>query len=141
MEKSQAIIKQIKEAKQKNKIPYHKIMEELTENGVPAISMTTLRRVCANGSESRASSFSYEGTLLPIAEAVKRIDEGNDDSPKEVKDLKTVICYLADQISEKDALISRLIDRLDQKDEIIRQFIADLKQKDSIIQKAMEKLM
>ena len=128
MEKSQALIRQIKDVKQKKKIPYQDIIDELTENGVPKISMTTLRRVCADGSEAKASSFSYEGTLIPIAEAIKRIGNEPDD----------IVKLLKSQIDEKDELINRLIDRLDQKDEIIRQLLTDMKQKDFIINNLLE---
>lgn len=129
MEKSQALIRQIKSGKEKNKIPYQEIIDELTENGVPKVSMTTLRRVCADGSEAKASSFNYEGTLIPIADAIQRIVGESDD----------LVEYLKSQIEEKDELIKRLIDRLDQKDEIISQFLTDMKQKDMIIKNLMER--
>jgi len=133
--KSQALIRQLKDIKQRKKISYNEIMDALpTENGVPAISKTTLQRVFAEDSETRASRFNYEETLLPIAEAINRIDGGSDDILQ-----SDIILLLKEQISEKDALISRLIDRLDQKDEIIRQFLTDMKQKDQIIHNLMEK--
>ena len=159
--KSQLLIKQIKEIKQQKKTTYNEIMDALTENGVPVVSLTTLRRVCANGSESRASSFNYEETLLPVAEAVRQIGGSTDDSPhaEEIKALRSVISlqneeldrileikdhlesnitFLTNQVNEKDSLIKRLIDRLDQKDEIIQQFITDMKQKDAIVNRLME---
>lgn len=159
--KSQLLIRQIKEIKQQKKITYNEILEALTENGVPIVSLTTLRRVCANGSESRASSFNYEETLLPVAEAVKRIDGGNYESPNaeeikalhavislqneeldrilEIKDhLEANVTFLTSQINEKDSLITRLMNRLDQKDEILHQFITDMRQKDEIIHRLME---
>ena len=162
MTKSQELINQIKETKKRNNITYNAILDELTVNGAPLLSMTTLRRVFANDSELKASSFNYEATLLPIAEALKRLAGFQEDSPKEVAALNNMIRIQADAIdrmiltkkqliekinsyaeklSEKDALITRLIDRLDQKDEIIRQFIKDIKQKDAIIEKLMEKCL
>ena len=160
--KSQELIRQIKDIKEKNKITYNQIMEEMSENGSPTISLTTLRRVFANRSETRASSFNYEETLLPIARAMKRIDGSVDESPqgKEIQGLKAVlsvqneeldrimeikdrldtnVSFLTAQIDEKDKLIKRLIDRLDQKDDIIAQFIIDMKQKDEIIKKLIKK--
>ena len=153
---SQALIKELKKIKKEKKITYPVIMEKLTVDGTPKVSMTTLRRVFANGSENRASSFNYETTLLPIADAIKRIDSSYDDSPqaKEIEGLKAVtlvqgeeldrilelkehldisVKYLTEQITEKDKLVKRLIDRLDQKDDVIQQFIVDLRQKDEII--------
>lgn len=161
--KSQAIVKEIKELKEKKDVLYTDILEETKVNGSPAVSMTTLRRVLANGSENRANSFKYEETLLPILTALKRIAGSSDDTPeaKEISKLKAIITvqneeldrvtelkehletridFITGQITEKDALIKRLIDRLDQKDEIISQFIMDLRQKDTLINCMMDKL-
>ena len=136
--KSQEIIRRIKESKQKNKISCNEIMEALPkENGIPALSLTTLRRVLKDDSEARASSFNYEETLLPIAEAISRI-EGTEQT-KDVNTITDGIGFLMEQISEKDALIKRLIDRLDQKDAIIHQFLIDMNQKDVILSQLMEK--
>lgn len=140
--KSQEIIRQIKSAKARSKITYNQIIEELTpENGVPIVSYTTLRRVCRTGSEARASSFSYEDTLVPIAQAVKRIAGDPDELANTIKqqqeELKQItaikeqlaadIIALTEQLRESDLLVKRLINRLDQKDEIIQQLILDLK--------------
>ena len=140
--KAQDIIRQIKESKQKNKITFAEIMEALPkENGIPALSLSTLRRVFASNSETKASSFNYEETLLPIAEAISHI-EGSAEGPEQAEELEVLkngISFLVEQISEKDALISRLIDRLDQKDEIIHQFLVDMRQKDAVILQLLEK--
>lgn len=117
--KSRELIRQIKEIKERKKITYNDIMEALPrENGIPVLSFATVRRVFATGSESRASSFNYESTLLPISEAIKQIDGSIDSLPQ-----ADIILLLKEQIEEKDDLIQRLIDRLDQKDEIIKQFL------------------
>lgn len=140
--KAQDIIRQLKESKQKNKITFGEIMEALPkENGIPALSLSTLRRVFASNSESKASSFNYEETLLPIAEAISSL-EGSPEGSQQTKELEAVkegIAFLMQQISEKDALISRLIERLDQKDEIIHQFLVDMRQKDAVIFQLLEK--
>ena len=135
--KSQALIAQIKELKQRKKITYSDIMEALPkENGIPVLSFATVRRVFAKGSESRASSFSYETTLVPISEAIKRIDGSIDNLPQ-----SEIILLLKDQINEKDDIIQRLIDRLDQKDAIIQQFLSDMRQKDDTINCLMNKCL
>ena len=146
---SQELITTLKEVKQKKRIPYNAILDELKVNGVPCVSKTTLRRIFENGSELKASSFNYEETLLPVYNAVSRI-AGLGVSPeiREIESLKAAlhlqteelakilelkeqlagnISFMKTQIAEKDALIRRLIDRLDQKDEIIRQLLLDLK--------------
>ena len=159
MTKSQELIRQLKETRNRKNITYNAILDELTVNGAPMLSMTTLRRVFANDSESKASSFNYEATLLPISEALTRITGDDHPHKKEIESLNNMISiqanaidrmivekeqlisridFLTQQITEKDALITRLIDRLDQKDEIIRQFIIDMKQKDEIIKHLKE---
>lgn len=116
---SKALIKEIKEIKERKKITYSEIMEALPkENGIPVLSFATVRRVFAKDSEDRASSFNYEGTLLPISEAIKQINGSIDNLPP-----SEIILLLKEQIEEKDDLIQRLIDRLDQKDEIIRRLM------------------
>ncbi len=140
--KSQELIRQIKSAKARSKITYNQIMEELTpENGVPIVSYTTLRRVCRAGSEVKANSFSYEGTLVPISKAVKRLAGDPDELANTIKqqqeELKQItaikeqlaadIIALTEQLRENDALVKRLMHRLDQKDDIIQQLIIDLK--------------
>lgn len=141
MEKSQELILQIKEAKEQNKFTYDNVVEALTENGVPAVSRTTVRRVFAPGSEEKASSFNYEETLLPIFEAIKKLVGDSDDTPiaKELNALRRNIEFVSAQLKEKDELIARLIGRLDQKDDIIHQFLVDMRQKDHVIQNLMEK--
>ena len=141
--KAQDIIRQLKESKQKNKITFGEIMEALPkENGIPALSLSTLRRVFASNSESKASSFNYEETLLPIAEALSSLEESPEGS-QQTKDLEAVkdgVAFLMQQIREKDAMISRLIDRLDQKDEIIHQFLADMRQKDDLVRCLLDRI-
>lgn len=141
MEKSQELIIQAKEAKQQKKFTYDDIMNVLTKNGVPAVSLSTVRRVFAPGSEEKASSFNYEETLLPILNAIKDLMGDEEDSPmtKELNAFRGTLELVTAQLKEKDLLIERLIDRLNAKDDIIHQFLADMKQKDIIIQRLMEK--
>ena len=134
---SQELIRKIKEIKHEKKITYDAILQALPkENGVPVLSLTTIRRICANDSESRASSFNYEETLLPVLEALNTIIGDTEDSPqaKEIARLNLII-------EGKDDLIARLIGRLDQKDEIIRQLLIDMRQKDEVIQCLMNKCL
>lgn len=116
---SKALIREIKEIKEREKITYSQIMEALPqENGIPVLSFATVRRVFAKDSEDRASSFNYEGTLLPISVAIKQISGYIDKLPQ-----SEIILLLKEQIKEKDDLIQRLIYRLDQKDEIIQRLM------------------
>jgi chaperonin cofactor prefoldin len=114
-------------------------MEHMEKNG-RFVSLTTLRRVFADGSEMSADSFSYENTLMPIAEVLLDAEDvPTEDGPwaKEIDSLKAVIhvqneelarmhelkehlesriTFLLEQIERKDR-------RMDEKDEIIRQLM------------------
>ena len=89
---AQALIRQLKEAKARNEVTYPRIMERLEKNG-KFISLTTLRRVFADGSET--TNFSYDETLMPLAEVLLDVEDGPtpEDAPnaKEIDALKAVI--------------------------------------------------
>ena len=139
--KAQELIRTLKEVKTKSEITYPRIMDRLEQNG-KFVSLSTLRRVFADHSEMNASSFSYENTLLPIAEALldtEDIPMPYDDSPyaKEIDAFKMIIRTQEEEIARlhefKDHLENRIIflidqiakkdTRMDQKDEIIKRFM------------------
>ena len=64
---AQELVRQLKEAKKQKEFTYPRILERLEQNG-KFVSLTTLRRVFADGSDG--SNFNYETTLLPIAEVL-----------------------------------------------------------------------
>lgn len=137
--KSQELIQQLKEIKSKNEITYPRIIERMEKNG-KYVSLTTLRRVFADGSEMNAESFNYENTLLPIAEALLNVEDlPTPEGPyaKEIDGLKAVIhvqneeiarlhemkehlegriTFLLEQIERKDR-------RMDEKDQMIKMFM------------------
>ena len=138
--KSQELIKQLKEIKETNEITFPRIMERMEKNG-KVVSLTTLRRVFADGSESNANNFSYENTLLPIAEVLLNVEDlptlPNSPYAKEIDGLKSVIHLQNEEIARlhelKEHLESRItflleqIDkkdrRMDEKDETIRKLM------------------
>ena len=142
MEHTQAyeLILQLKTVKARNEVTYPRIMERIERNG-KSVSLTTLRRVFADGSENNANAFNYELTLLPIAEALLDAEDipTPEDSPysQEIDGLKAVIrvqneeiarlhelkehlegriAFLLEQIEKKDR-------RMDEKDEMIRRLM------------------
>lgn len=120
---SAEIVREVQNIKQARKITYQEILDAMTENGVPALSLSTLRRVFTCDAE-QARKFNYEETLIPIRDAIKRIDGTSDDYPDEENKALRIIIDLQDkELDRKDALIKRLIDRLDQKDEIIKKLL------------------
>lgn len=142
--KSQELIKQLKEAKERNEVTYPRLMDRIEANG-KFVSLTTLRRVFAVGSEENASSFNYETTLLPIAEALLDVEDlpTNDSTPnaKEIDALKSVIHVQNEEIARlhdlKDHLESRitfLLEQIERKDR-------RMDEKDEIIKKLMEKCL
>ena len=130
------LIIELKQAKQDGEVTYPRIMERIEANG-KSVSLTTLRRIFAEGSEMNASSFSYENTLLPVADALLPLEETPTpmDNPhaKEIAGLKAVIrtqneeiahlyelkehlderiTFLLEQIAAKDGMISKLLDQV-----------------------------
>ena len=138
------LIKQLKDVKARNEITYPRIMERMEKNG-KFVSLTTLRRVFADGSENNANSFSYENTLLPIAEALLEVEDvptdANSPYAKEIDGLKAVIHVQNEEIARlhemKEHLESRitfLIEQIEKKDR-------RMDEKDEMIHKLMEKVL
>lgn len=138
--RAEDLIRQLKEAKAKNEITYPRILDRLDKAG-KYVSLTTLRRVFADGSENGATSFSYENTLLPIAEVLLNVEDvpTSEDAPNaaEIDALKAVIHVQNEEIARlhdlKDHLEGRITflleqiekkdRRMDEKDEIIRRLM------------------
>jgi hypothetical protein len=139
--KAAELVRQLKEVKKAQEITFPRIMDRLEKHGY-YVSLTTLRRIFADGSESNAASFSYENTLMPVAEVLLDAEDVptpvNSPWAKEIDALKSVIhvqneeiarlhelkehlearvTFLLEQIEKKDR-------RMDEKDEIIRQLMA-----------------
>lgn len=141
--RSQELIRQLKEIKRSNEITYPRIMERMEKNG-KFVSLTTLRRVFADGSEMNADSFNYENTLLPIAEALLNVEDlPTKDGPyaAEIDGLKSVIHVQNEEIARlhelKEHLESRIAFLLEQIDKKDRR----MDEKDEIIRKLMEKVL
>ncbi|MBQ7736996.1 MAG: hypothetical protein IJT62_04095 [Oscillospiraceae bacterium] len=138
---AQELIKQLKEAKKQKEFTYPRIMERMEAKG-HFISLTTLRRVFADGSE--AGSFNYETTLLPIAEVLlDPEDVPTEDGPqsKEIDALKAIIHVQNEEIARlhelKEHLENRvtfLLEQIDKKDR-------RMDEKDELIKKLMEKVL
>lgn len=138
--KSQELVRQLKEAKARKEFTYPRIMEHLEKNG-KYVSLTTLRRVFADGAENNAESFNYESTLLPIAEVLLNAEDvpTAESSPyaKEIDGLKAVIHVQNEEIARlhdiKEHLENRITfllsqielkdKRMDEKDEIIKRLM------------------
>ena len=142
LKRAQELIAQLKKIKTSNEITYPRLMERIEENG-KSVSLSTLRRVFADGSELNANSFSYENTLLPIAEVLLRDEDvpTPEDNPcaEKINGLKAVIRTQNEEIAHlyelKEQLDSSLKfyqeqivkkdRRMDEKDEIIKQLMEE----------------
>jgi len=142
--RSQELIKQLKDIKTKNEITYPRIMERMEKNG-KFVSLTTLRRVFADGSELNANNFNYENTLLPIAEALLNVEDlpTHPDSPyaKEIDGLKAVIHVQNEEIARlhemKEHLESRITFLLEQIEKKDRR----MDEKDETIKRLMDRIL
>ena len=140
--KAEELVKQLKEVKTTQEITYPRIMDRLEKRGY-YVSLTTLRRVFADGSEKNAASFSYENTLMPIAEVLLDAEDVptpvNSPWAKEIDALKSVIHVQNEEIARlhelKEHLESRvtfLLEQIEKKDR-------RMDEKDELIKKLMEK--
>lgn len=99
------IITKLKKVREENGLSYQKIVELVEKNG-DYVSLSTVKRVFEDGSESYG--FQFENTLKPIANAVLGIYSETDIvSASEVDALKAVVAYKSDRISELEAQLSR----------------------------------
>ena len=137
LKRAQELIRQLKETKIENEITYPRIMERIERNG-KSVSLSTLRRVFADNSEANAASFSYENTLLPIAEALLSMEDvptpADNPYAKEIDGLKAVIHVQNEEIS-------RLYELKEHLDNRITFLLQQIDKKDDMISKLMDKIL
>lgn len=142
--RAQELIKQLKEIKAKNEITYPRIIERMDKNG-KVVSLTTLRRVFADGSELNADAFNYETTLMPIAEVLLNAEDvpTPEDSPyaKEIDALKSVIHVQNEEIARLHDLKEHLENRITFLLEQIERKDRRMDEKDEIIRRLMDKCL
>ena len=138
------LIKQLKVAKETNEITYPRIMERMEKNG-NFVSLSTLRRVFADGSEMNATNFSYENTLIPIAEALLNVEDVPTDasSPyaKEIDGLKAVIHVQNEEIARLHELKEHLEGRVTFLLEQIEKKDRRMDEKDALIKRLMDQVL
>lgn len=146
MEHTQAadLIRQLKEVKASNEVTFPRIIERMEKNG-KVVSLTTLRRVFADGSENNANNFNYETTLLPIAEALFNVEDmptpANAPYAKEIDGLKAVIHTQNEEIARLHELKEHLESRITFLLEQIERKDRRMDEKDEIIRRLMEKCL
>lgn len=129
------IIQALKNAKAEWEITYPRLMDMLEANGTP-ISLTTLRRVFAEGSE-RNDSFNYSTTIAPLEAILLRDDIPEPESnpyAKELESHKAVIHAQNEELVRLYKMTEHLESRVD--------FLVDqCKKKDELIQCLMDKVL
>lgn len=142
--RAQELIRQLKEIKTKNEITYPRIMERMEKNG-KVVSLTTLRRVFADGSEMNADAFNYETTLMPIAEVLLNAEDvptpPNSPCAAEIDGLKAVIHVQNEEIARLHEMKEHLEERITFLLEQIEKKDRRMDEKDEIIRKLMEKCL
>lgn len=142
--KAADLIKQLKQIKVENEITYPRILDRMEKNG-KVVSLTTLRRVFADGSEKIADSFSYENTLMPIAEVLLNAEDvptpTNSPFAAEIDGLKAVIHVQNEEIARLHEIKEHLEGRITFLLEQIEKKDRRMDEKDEIIRRLMEKVL
>lgn len=126
------LIVDLKNAKAEKEITYPRLMDMLEANNTP-ISLTTLRRVFADGSEKN-DSFNYISTLAPLETILLAEDIPEPETnpyAKELEGYKAVIHAQNEELVRVYQLLDHLEDRVlflveqcRTKDELIKQLAA-----------------
>ena len=146
------MIREMKEIKSNSKLTYDDIMVQMEKlNSSTVVSLSTLRRVFRDGSESKASSFNFEEILTPIYNAVKELEgKPSPSSPFEIElqGFKNVIRVQNEELDRLIELKEHLDNRVDflvgqvkTKDEMIQNLMKKLDEKDAMIQRLMDKYL
>ena len=142
---AQKKIKEMKQIKEDYKITYDDIMVEMEKlDSSKVVSLSTLRRIFRDGSESKASSFNYEEIILPAYNAVKNLDKKPSPSSPfelELQGYKNVIRVQNEELDRLLELKEHLDSRVDFLVERINFLTEQVKQKDELIKKLMEKCL
>ena len=129
------IISELKRAKAEKEITYPRLMDMLEAIQKP-ISLTTLRRVFADGSE-KSDSFNYSTTLAPLEEILLRDDIPEPEQnpyAKELESHKAVIHAQNEELVRLYKMVDHLEDRVDF-------LVSQIEKKDAMIDKLMSKVL
>lgn len=136
------IISRLKAVKAEYELTIPRIKDMIESNG-DFISLSTLRRVFADGSEN--DTFSYERTLAPIAKALLFQDSDGEKSDAVEEDrvagLKTVILLKNEEIARLKDVVEHLEGRIEFLLSQIEKKDRRMDERDEIIKKLMEKVL
>ena len=149
MTNTKDIIIKLKEVRDERKLSYNDILALLERNG-DFLSKTTISRVFADGSEE--TSFRYEETLRPIANALLDIENLEEDDSMDVQAMKSLLKYkirviedLERQVADLETALDKekikYHEKLDKEREQSRRSIDFLKEQISLKDKRMDILL
>ena len=106
-EKIAEVITRLKRVREENGLSYQRIADLVEANG-GYVSMSTIRRVFAEGSET--FGWQYENTLRPIADAVLGVYAPSDVAADEetVEALRAALRYKNERLAEAQAQLARV---------------------------------
>ena len=142
LQRSKDLIRDLKKAKLDLEYTLPRIEEEIRKNG-KSVSMSSIKRVFKDGSEENAASFSFEHTLLPIAEVLLKAEniptpEGSPYSVEiellkaelrvQIERVESLVYrnkVLEDRVAFMQTQIERKDRRLDEREDVIRKVMAE----------------
>ena len=143
--KSADIIREVKAIRAENKITYIDIMEEMEKlDRASVVSLSTLRRVFRDGSETKAGSFNYEHILIPIRDAMRSLakeQKPESERDKELDGYKAVIRVQNEELDRLIELNEHLQNRVEFLVEQINLKDRRMDEKDEMIRKLMDRVL
>ena len=128
----------MKQIKEDYKITYDDIMVEMEKlDSSKVVSLSTLRRIFRDGSESKASSFNYEEIIVPAYNAVKNLDK----KPSPSSPFELELQGYKNVIRVQNEELDRLIELKEHLDNRVSFLIDQIKQKDEMIKKLTDKFL
>lgn len=150
MTNSRDIIIKLKEVREEKGLSYNDILSLMEKNG-DYLSKSTISRVFADGSEDE-TSFRYEETIRPIANALLDIETIEEDDNVDVQAMKSLLKYKNQRIEDLEREIEKLElslaeekvkhhERLDKEREQHQKSVEFLKDQISLKDKRMDQLL
>ena len=111
MTNTKNLILQLKEVKKEKELSLDKI-KDMVESTGNSVSKSTLSRVFAEGSEDK-QSFSYDFTILPIANALLDVDIEEESDDLDTKAMKSLLKVKMERMRELEREVEQLRNELD----------------------------
>jgi transcriptional regulator with XRE-family HTH domain len=142
MAKQRDIIIKLKEVREKKGLSLNEIVSLVEKNG-DFISRSSVQRVFSDGSED--TSFRYDDTIRPIANALLDIDTIEDEDEIDTKAMKSLLQYKNQKIKELEQQLDKekikYHEKIDKEREQFKRSLDFLKEQVALKDKRMDILM